>query len=80
MMTTVAADVENLRQQLETLRTSMSRNLTKDVSLVAGLKEWSGDPKGRSVAEYFAQIESFANVSHWTEQDMRLLQKLNYMD
>jgi hypothetical protein len=53
----------------------MSRNLTKDVSLAAGLKEWSGDPKGRSVAEYFAQTESFAKVSHWTEQDMALIAK-----
>jgi hypothetical protein len=53
----------------------MSQNLTKDVSLVAGMKEWSGDAKGRSVREYFAQIESFAKVSHWTEQDMALIAK-----
>jgi hypothetical protein len=53
----------------------MSRNLTKDVSLVAGLKEWTGDSKGKTVQEYFAQIETFAKVSHWTEQDMALIAK-----
>jgi hypothetical protein len=70
MTAAIAADVENLRQQLEDLQTSMSRNLTKDVSLVAGLKEWSGDSKGKSVKECLAQIETFAKVSHWTDQDM----------
>jgi hypothetical protein len=39
------------------------------------LKEWSGDPKGRSLVEYFAQIENFAKVSHWTVQDMALIAK-----
>jgi hypothetical protein len=75
MATAIATDVENLRQQLEDLQTSLSRNLTKDVSLVAGLKEWSGDSKGKSVREYFAQIETFAKVSHWTDQDMALIAK-----
>jgi hypothetical protein len=75
MTATIAADMETLRRQLEVLQTSMSQNLTKDVSLVAGMKEWSGDAKDRSVREYFAQIESFAKVSHWTEQDMALIAK-----
>jgi hypothetical protein len=71
----IAADVETLRRQLEVLQTSMTHNLTKDVSLVSRMKEWSGDTKGRSVREFFAQIESFAKVSHWTEQDMALIAK-----
>jgi hypothetical protein len=73
MATSVAAEVEDLRERLEGLQTAVSRNLTKDVSLVAGLKEWTGDSKGRTVQEYFAQIETFAKVSHWTEQDMALI-------
>jgi hypothetical protein len=75
MTAAIAADVENLRQQLEDLQTSLSRNFTKDVSLVAGLKEWSGDSKGKSVKEYLAQIETYAKVSHWTDQDMALIAK-----
>jgi hypothetical protein len=75
MTAAVAADVEALRRQLETLQTSMSHHLTKDVSLVAEMKEWYGDAKGKSVREFFAQIESFAKVSHWTEQDMALIVK-----
>jgi hypothetical protein len=57
------------------LQVSLSRNLTKDDSLVAGLKEWTGDSKGKTVQEFFAQIETFAKVSHWTEQDMALIAK-----
>jgi hypothetical protein len=75
MVTSVAAEVEDLRQRLEGLQTAVSRNLTKDVSLLAGLKEWAGDSKGRMVHEYFAQIETLAKVSHWTEQDMALIAK-----
>jgi hypothetical protein len=75
MAAAIAADVENLRQQLEDLQSSLSRNLTKDVSLVAGLKEWSGDSKGKSVREFFAQIETFAKVSHWTDLDIALIAK-----
>jgi hypothetical protein len=39
MATAVAAEVEELRERLNELQVSLSRNLTKDVSLVAGLKE-----------------------------------------
>jgi hypothetical protein len=75
MATSIAEEIDSLRDQLEGLQTSISRNMTKDVSLVAGLKEWSGDSKGKTVQEYFAQIETFAKVSHWTEQDMALIAK-----
>jgi hypothetical protein len=47
----------------------MSHNLAKDVPLVAGTKEWSGDAKSKSVREYCAQIERFAKVSDCTEQE-----------
>jgi hypothetical protein len=75
MVTAVAAEVEELRERLRELQIAMSRNLTKDVSLVAGLKEWTGDSKGKTVQEYFAQIETFVKVSRWTEQDMALIAK-----
>jgi D-lyxose ketol-isomerase len=75
MATAVAAEVEELRERLRELQTAISQNLTKDISLVAGLKEWTGDSKGKMVQEYFAQIETFTKVSHWTEQDMALIAK-----
>jgi hypothetical protein len=37
MATSVAMEVEDLRERLEGLQTAVSQNLTKDVSLVAGL-------------------------------------------
>jgi hypothetical protein len=75
MATSVTQEVEELRERMKELQIAMSRNLIKDVSLVAGLKEWTGDSKGKTVQEYFAQIETFAKVSHWTEQDMALIAK-----
>jgi hypothetical protein len=42
MATSIAEEIDSLRDQLEGLQTSISRNMTEDVSLVAGLKEWSG--------------------------------------
>jgi hypothetical protein len=64
MATSVSEDIETLREQFEGLHAALSRNVTKDVSLVADLKEWSGDSKGKTVQESFSQIETFAKVSH----------------
>ncbi|KDR23618.1 hypothetical protein L798_12178 [Zootermopsis nevadensis] len=73
MATAVAGEIEILRERLEGLQTALSRSLTKDVSLVASLKEWSGDSESGTVQEYFTQIESFTKVNHWTELDMALI-------
>ena len=34
----------------------------KDVTLIAGIKDWIGDSKGHTVHEFFAQIDTC--VSH----------------
>jgi hypothetical protein len=75
MTTTIATDVETLCRQLEALQTSMSHTLAKDVSLVAGMKEWSGDAKSKSVRESCEQTESFVKISGCTEQDIALITK-----
>jgi hypothetical protein len=68
--------MEDLQDQLETLRIGGShRGQNKDVSLVAGIKEWTGKSKGRSVHEFLTQIETLAKVSGWTSQDKALIAK-----
>jgi hypothetical protein len=47
----------------------------KDVTLVAGIKDWTGDSKGRSVFEFFTQIDTYAKVSNWTEDEKALITK-----
>jgi hypothetical protein len=69
-MEVLQAQVEELRGQLETLRIGKEhRGQIKDVSLVAGIKEWTGESKGRSVHELLTQIEILAKVSGWTSHD-----------
>jgi len=45
--------IEELRAQLNTLRigetVSVPSRLTKDVSLVTGIQEWTGEAKGKTV-------------------------------
>ena len=71
--------IEELRSQLNALRigeaTSVPRGQKKDVSLVAGIQDWSGETKGKSVHEFFSQIETLAKVSGWTEVDKALIVK-----
>jgi hypothetical protein len=71
--------VEELRVELNNLRIAAgaraSRPQSKDVSLVAGIREWNGDSKGKSVHEFFSQIETLAKVSYWTDQDKALIAK-----
>jgi len=47
----------------------------KDVTLVAGIKDWTGDSKGRAVHEFFAQIDTYAKVSNWSEEEKSLIAK-----
>jgi hypothetical protein len=49
-MEILQAQIEELRGQLETLRIGEAhRGQSKDFSLVAGIKKWTGESKGRSV-------------------------------
>ena len=49
--------IEELRAQLTTLRIGETVNIpsrqTKDVSLVTGIQEWTGEAKGKTVHEFF---------------------------
>jgi hypothetical protein len=47
----------------------------KDVTLVTGIKDWTGDSKGKTVHEFFAQIDTYAKVSNWSEEEKALIAK-----
>jgi hypothetical protein len=51
------------------------RGQSKDVSLVADIKEWTGESKGKPVQEFLMQIETLAKVSGWSSQDKALIVK-----
>ena len=65
--------IEELRAQLNTLKIgetdSGPSRRTKDVSLVTGIQEWTGEAKGKTVHEFFSQIENLTKVSGWTNED-----------
>jgi hypothetical protein len=48
---------------------------SKDVSLVAGIKKWTGESRGRSMHEFLTQIETLTKVSGWTSQDKAFIAK-----
>jgi len=47
----------------------------KDVTLVAGIKDWTGDSKGRTVHEFLAQIDTYVKVSNWADDEKALIVK-----
>jgi hypothetical protein len=56
-MEVLQAQIDELQDQLDTLRIEEAhKGQSKDVSLVAGIKEWNGKSKGRSVYEFLIQI------------------------
>jgi hypothetical protein len=70
------AQIEELRERLELVGIAGSpRGQSKDVSLVAGIKEWTGESKGKPVQEFLTQVESLAKVSGWNTQDKALIVK-----
>jgi hypothetical protein len=72
------AEIERMKIEIaSTPRDSPLNQSTamKDVTLVAGIKDWTGDSKGRSVHEFFAQIDTYAKVSNWSEEEKALIAK-----
>ena len=65
--------IEEFCTQLNTLKIgeidSGPSRRTKDVSLVTVIQEWTGEAKGKSVHEFFSQIEILAKVIGWTNED-----------
>jgi hypothetical protein len=63
------AEIERLRIEVAgTSRALRLHSAVKDVTLVAGIKDSTVDSKGRSVFEFFTQIDTYAKVSNWTEE------------
>jgi len=71
------AEIERLKIEIATPRDSPIHTpaAIKDVTLVAGIKDWTGDSKGRSVHEFFAHIDTYAKVSNWAEDEKALIAK-----
>jgi hypothetical protein len=68
------AEIERLKIEIATPRDSpIHTTAMKDVTLVAGIKDWTGDSKGRSVYEFFTQIDTYAKVSNWSEDEKALI-------
>ena len=71
--------IKELRAQLNTFKLgetdSGTSRRTKDVSLVTGIQEWTGEAKGKSVHEFISQIETLAKVSGWKNEDKALIVK-----
>jgi len=78
-MEALQLQIEELRAQLNTLRIGEAvrgpSRQAKDVSLVTGIQEWTGEAKGKSVHEFFSQIETLAKVSGWSNEDKALIVK-----
>jgi hypothetical protein len=72
------AEIERLKVEIESTPRDTSISATaaiKDVTLVAGIKDWTGDSKGRTVHEFFAQIDTYAKVSNWSDEEKALIAK-----
>jgi hypothetical protein len=75
-MEVLQAQMDELQNQLDTLRiVEGHRGQSKDVLLVAGIKEWTEESKGRSAHEFLTQIETLAKVSGWTSKEKALIVK-----
>jgi hypothetical protein len=71
------AEIELLKIEISTPRASPIHTppAMKNVTLVLGIKDWTGDSKGRTVYEFFVQIDTYAKVSNWAEDEKALIAK-----
>ncbi|PNF14145.1 hypothetical protein B7P43_G17714 [Cryptotermes secundus] len=61
------ARIVQLEEQLRRLTIGVK---TKDLSLAARIKEWSGHSKAKPVTEFLTQLEQCAHVSNWSTEDL----------
>jgi hypothetical protein len=73
------AEIQRLKIEVSTPRASPIPAM-KDVTLVAGIKDWTGDSRGRTVHEFFAQIDTYAKLSNWSEEEKALTAKAKLQD
>jgi hypothetical protein len=59
-----ASRIQRLKLEVASTPGAYPVPVMKDVTLVAGVKDWTGDIKGRTVHEFFAQIDTYAKVSN----------------
>jgi len=45
----------------------------KDVTLNPGIKDWTGDSNGCTIHEFLAQIDTYAKVSNWADDEKALI-------
>jgi hypothetical protein len=74
--------IQEMRTEIHRLRIGVAStpraspiSETKDVTLVAGIKDWTGDSIGHTVQEFFTQIDTYAKVSNWSEEEKALIAK-----
>ena len=69
-------EIERLKVEISTTpRASPIHTAMKDVTLVAGIKDWTGVSRGRTVYEFFAQIDTYAKVSNCADDEKALIAK-----
>ena len=69
-------EIERLKVEINTTpRASPIQTAMKNVTFVAGIKDWTGDSKGRTIHEFLAQIDTYAEVSNWTDDEKALIVK-----
>jgi hypothetical protein len=75
MIQEMQAEIQKLKVEVASTPRASPVPALKDVTLVAGIKDWTGDNKGRTVYEFFAQIDTYAKVSNWAEDEKALILK-----
>ena len=69
-------EIERLKVEINiTPRASPIHTAMKDVTLVTGIKDWTGDSKSRTVHEFLVQIDTYAKVGNWADDEKALIVK-----
>lgn len=69
MIQEMQTEIKRLKIHVASTPRTSPTPAVKDVTLVVGIKDWTGDSKGCTVYEFFAQIDTYAKVSNWSEEE-----------
>jgi len=66
-------EIQRLKIKVASSPRSSPTPAMKDATVDAGIKDWTGNSKVCTVHEFFNQIDTYAKVSNWSEDEKALI-------
>jgi hypothetical protein len=73
-------ELETLRQEIAALKARLTKTMTKDLSLVTLVQNWTGTSASCGLQEFLNSVHTTADLKNWDEKDKVMVATLKLVD